>query len=149
VTATEKRELGALDLRHTFATFALRAGISTLNLTTLHGRQPDHDRPRGTATSRATKPRWTCVDADRWTLQPPLELVIEKALSDPERVRNRPRRRRRSVRCHGRMKGVSERPLIRVAAQNNAEWCDVMRATASWQEPLPTEAAQGRVQEHR
>jgi integrase len=32
------------DLRHTFATFALRAGISTFDLP-LHGRQPDHDRP--------------------------------------------------------------------------------------------------------
>ncbi len=33
------------DLRHTFATFALRrAGISTFDLS-LHGRQSDHDRP--------------------------------------------------------------------------------------------------------
>jgi hypothetical protein len=33
------------DLRHTFATFALRAGISTFDLSPLHGRKPDHDRP--------------------------------------------------------------------------------------------------------
>jgi integrase len=33
------------DLRHTFATFALRAGISTFRTLALHGRQPDHDRP--------------------------------------------------------------------------------------------------------
>ena len=86
MTATEKRELRALDLRHTFATFALRAGTSTLNLSTLHGRQPDHDRPRDTATSRATEATVDlggCVDADGWTVQLPLELVIEKALSGP------------------------------------------------------------------
>jgi integrase len=33
------------DLRHAFATFALRAGISTFDLSPLHGRQPDDDRP--------------------------------------------------------------------------------------------------------
>jgi hypothetical protein len=33
------------DLRHTFATFALRAGISHLRPLPLHGREPDHDRP--------------------------------------------------------------------------------------------------------
>jgi hypothetical protein len=42
------------DLRHTFATFALRAGISTFDLP-LHGRQPDHDRPP----LRTSRPRWT------------------------------------------------------------------------------------------
>jgi integrase len=44
------------DLRHTFATFALRAGISTFDLRPfpLHGRQPDDDRPPTTATSPAT-----------------------------------------------------------------------------------------------
>jgi integrase len=33
------------DLRHTFATFALRAGISTLRPFPLHGCEPDDDRP--------------------------------------------------------------------------------------------------------
>jgi integrase len=33
------------DLRHTFATFALRAGDLHLRSLPLHGRQPDHDRP--------------------------------------------------------------------------------------------------------
>jgi hypothetical protein len=33
------------DLRHTFATFALRAGISTFDPLALLGSQPDHDRP--------------------------------------------------------------------------------------------------------
>jgi integrase len=32
------------DLRHTFATFALRAGISTFELSRYMGRQPDDDR---------------------------------------------------------------------------------------------------------
>jgi len=33
------------DLRHTYATFALRAGISTFDLSRYMGGQPDQDRP--------------------------------------------------------------------------------------------------------
>src|SRR3989441_4408959 len=67
------------DLRHTFATFALRAGISTFRPLPLHGRQLDNDRPslrpprsgrtraRHQAPRRAQRARPRCVDAGgRW-----------------------------------------------------------------------------------
>jgi integrase len=63
------------DLRHTFATFALRAGISTLRPLALYGRQPEHDRPplrpprprrtraRDPPARRAQRRRTSTVDA--------------------------------------------------------------------------------------
>ncbi len=76
------------DLRHTFATFALRAGISIFALSRYMGASltmidrhyghltsdgVDHARRLLDVYSTAQKPRWTLVDA-RWTPQQP-ELV--------------------------------------------------------------------------
>jgi integrase len=53
------------DPRHTFATFALRAGISTFDLSR-YGRQPDDDRP-----TRRTERRPTSTVDATWTADPP------------------------------------------------------------------------------
>jgi len=75
---------GIYDLRHTFATFALRAGTSTLNLSCYMGASLTMiDRHHGHLTrggrehairlldepSARQRPRWTLVDV-RWTPKP-------------------------------------------------------------------------------
>jgi integrase len=84
------------DLRHTFATFALRAGLSTFDLSRYMGVRPDHDRPplrpprprrtraRDQAPRRVERTRvrpWTLVDA-RWTPKQPVGVSPENESDD-------------------------------------------------------------------